>query len=228
MKITYHGHSCVLLESAQGALIIDPFLKGNPVARVKPEDIKVNHVLLTHGHGDHLGDAVEISKNNNAPVCSIVELATYVGSKGAQTIGFNMGGTVRLGYADVKLTHAFHSSSFTEEDGRIIYLGMPAGFIIRMDGRTLYHAGDTSLFGDLKMLGELYDIDVAFLPMGDHYTMGPDDGAIAAEWLRAKQVVPIHYNTFPPIRQDENEIQRKLAARGVEGVILKPGDSLEL
>jgi len=228
MKITYHGHSCVLLESAQGALVIDPFLNGNPLAKVKPADIKVNHVLLTHGHGDHLGDAVEISKNNNAPVCSIVELAGYVGSKGAESIGFNIGGTIRLGYADVKMTHAFHSSSFTEEDGRPIYLGMPTGFIIRMDGRTLYHAGDTGLFGDLKLIGELYDIDVAFLPMGGHFTMDPDDGAIAASWLKAKKVVPIHYNTFPPIRQDDEEIRSKLAARGVEAAILKPGESLEL
>ncbi|CAK4866978.1 unnamed protein product [Aphanomyces euteiches] len=178
---------------------------------------------------DHILDAEPIALSNDAPVVAIVELATYMGWKGVKTIPMNMGGTVDLGFAKATLIQAFHSSGIVlEEEQRIMYAGMPAGFIIRAEGLTILHAGDTSLFGDMKMFGELYSIDVALLPIGDHFTMGPEDAALAAEWLGAKLVIPIHYNTFPMINQNADGFIELLAKRGIKGQALAIGETLEL
>lgn len=228
MEILYHGHSCIQITEGEHSLIIDPFLSGNPVAVTRPEDVRVQHVLLTHGHSDHIGDAVQIAKQNDAIIVSIVELATYLGWQGAKTVGMNLGGSYSLPMGRVKLTHAFHSSAVTTENNSIVYLGMPAGLLLHIGGKTIYHAGDTGLFGDIKMLGELNQIDLAFLPIGDHYTMGPADAVIAAEWLGAKQVVPIHYNTFPPIKQDAAAFVTALAEKNIKGTVVKPGERITL
>jgi L-ascorbate metabolism protein UlaG (beta-lactamase superfamily) len=229
MKIEYHGHSCVQLTSGGHSLIIDPFLTDNPAAAAKPDAINVNHVLLTHAHADHIQDAAAIAKRNDATLVAIHELAVYMSWQGVRAMDMNIGGTLKLGYADVTMVQAFHSSGIVLHDQKtIVYAGMPAGLLIRWDGRTILHAGDTCLFSDMKLIGEKFDIDLAFLPIGDHFTMGPDDAITAAEWLRAKQVVPVHYNTFELIKQDGAAFVSQLAQRGIKGTALKPGETLEL
>lgn len=229
MEITYHGHSCVQIATGGKSLVIDPFLRGNPLAVIKPEEMKVDAVLLTHAHDDHILDAEPIARANGAPIVSIVELATWMSWKGLETIGMNLGGTVDLGFAQAKLIQAFHSSGITlADEKRIVYAGMPAGFIIRAEGKTILHTGDTCLFGDMKMIGERESIDLAFIPIGGHFTMGPDDALQAAEWLRARQVVPVHYNTFPVIRQDSEAFAGRLEEKGIRGRVLSPGDKMTL
>ncbi|MGG4480764.1 metal-dependent hydrolase [Paenibacillus illinoisensis] len=229
LKITYHGHSSVQLGTEEKSLIIDPFLRGNELAVTKPEDIKTDAVLLTHAHMDHILDAEPIAKANNAKVVAIVELATYMSWKGLETIGMNMGGTVDLDFAQAKMIQAFHSSGIVlEEEQRIMYAGMPAGFIIKIGGKTILHAGDTSLFSDMKMIGDRHQIDVAFLPIGGHFTMGPEDALQAAEWFNAELTIPVHYDTFPLIRQDSENFVQQLAAKGLKGQVLAPGESITL
>ncbi|MBY0218889.1 metal-dependent hydrolase [Paenibacillus illinoisensis] len=229
LKITYHGHSSVQLGTEEKSLIIDPFLRGNELAVTKPEDIKTDAVLLTHAHMDHILDAEPIAKANNAKVVAIVELATYMSWKGLDTIGMNMGGTVDLDFAQAKMIQAFHSSGIVlEEEQRIMYAGMPAGFIIKIGGKTILHAGDTSLFSDMKMIGDRHQIDIAFLPIGGHFTMGPEDALQAAEWFNAELTIPVHYDTFPLIRQDSENFVQQLAAKGLKGQVLAPGESITL
>lgn len=229
MIIQFHGHSCVQISEGGHSLIIDPFISGNPLSVTKPEDVKVDAVLLTHGHNDHILDAPAIAKANRAPIVATFELANIMNWRGAETIEINLGGTVKLGFAEAQLVQAFHSSSvMIEEEQRIVYAGMPGGYMIRWNGKTIYHAGDTALFSDMKMFGELHDIDLALLPIGDHYTMGPQEAAIAAEWTRAKQVVPIHHGTFPPIKQDTDSFLQMLKERGIAGTVLAPGETMEI
>ncbi|MNB74653.1 metal-dependent hydrolase [compost metagenome] len=226
MKLTYYGHSALLVESAEASVIIDPFLSGNPASGADPKDIKVDAVLLTHGHSDHLGDAVEIAKNNDCPIFGVYELADYCQDKGAKVQHMNIGGATSYHGFTIKYTPAFHSSSIKEGD-TWIYLGEPAGILLTLEGKTLYHAGDTALFGDMRLIGERHAIDAAFLPIGDMLTMGPDDALLAARWLRAGKVIPVHYNTFPAIKQDGTQFCDRLKQEGIEGYPLKPGESLE-
>ena len=164
MEILYHGHSCVQLSHGGYSIIIDPFISGNSLAKIKSEDVKVQYVLLTHGHGDHMGDTLNIARRNDATIIATHELATYMGWQGCKVHGMNTGGAYTFEFGKVKLTQAFHSSSLVlEEEKQIIYTGMPIGLLITMGGKTVYHPGDTALFGDMKIIGELNDIDVAFL-----------------------------------------------------------------
>jgi L-ascorbate metabolism protein UlaG (beta-lactamase superfamily) len=228
VEIIYHGHSCVQIITEGKSLLIDPFLRGNPLAVSKPEDIKTDYILLTHAHTDHILDAEPIARANDATIVATFELANYMASKQLKTMEMNIGGTVDFGFATVKMIHAFHSSGIMLEEGKIIYGGMPGGFIIQAEGLTVLHAGDTSLFSDMKMFGDRYRIDLAFVPMGDHYTMGPDDALQAAEWYRARMVVPVHYDTFPPIRQDAEDFVKRLEAQGQQGRAMAPGDRMQL
>lgn len=225
LKVEYHGHSCIQLSDGKHSLIIDPFLSDNPVAVVDPDTIRVQHVLLTHAHGDHIQNAAQIARANDATLVAIHELATYMSWQGVKAQDMNIGGRLSLGYAEVQMVQAFHSSAIVNHETKeIIYGGMPAGFIIRWNGHTILHAGDTNLFLDMKLIGERNSIDLAFLPIGDLFTMGPEDAAVAAEWLRAKQVVPMHYNTFALIQQDGAAFVELLKSRGIEGRALRPGE----
>ena len=228
MKVQFHGHSCVQIFHEGISLVIDPFLSGNPLASSKAADIQANYILLTHAHGDHLGDVVDIAKRNDATVIATFELATYMGWQGVKAHAMNIGGSYSFDFGQVKMTQAFHSSGHViNENKQIIYMGMPVGFLLKIDGKTIFHAGDTGLFSDMKMYGELEKIDLSFLPIGDNFTMGPDDALLAAEWLRTKTVVPVHFNTFPLIQQDGAKFVRDLQTKGIEGKCLNPGEAIE-
>jgi L-ascorbate metabolism protein UlaG (beta-lactamase superfamily) len=205
-------------------VLIDPFLTGNPLAAVRASDVQCDAILLTHGHNDHFGDTIEIARANKCPVISSAEIASYCTLQGVEARGMNIGGSYQADKFRVKFTQAFHSSSL-DIGGSWIYMGMPMGILLTMDGTTFYHAGDTGLFGDLKMIGEMNTIDVAALPIGDNFTMGPSDAVIAAQWLRTKNVIPVHYNTFEVIKQDPHAFAVDLAKVGIKGHVLKPGEA---
>lgn len=226
MRIQFHGHACVEIDTGKHRLIIDPFLTGNPAAKAAPSQIQADYVLLTHGHGDHIADAADIAKRNDATILAIVELAEYMEQQGARAIGMNLGGGGTFDFGSIKWVNALHSSSVTV-NGQAQYLGNPAGIVLQMDGLTVYHAGDTALFSDMKLIGERYKPDIAFLPIGSFFTMDPEDALLAAQWSKAKVVIPIHYNTFPLIEQDGAAFVSQLKVIGIQGVELTPGESLD-
>ncbi|KJL05834.1 MULTISPECIES: metal-dependent hydrolase [Priestia] len=225
MHVSYHGHSIVKIETKGKTILIDPFITGNELTDLNAEEVKADVILLTHGHNDHVGDTVEIAKRSGALVVAVAELATYLSWQGLNVHPMSIGGAYTFDFGTVKLTQAFHGSSYTENNEKIIYTGMPAGLLLTIEGKTIYHAGDTALFSDLKLIGR-HKPDLAFLPIGDNFTMGPEDAAIAAEWVQAKLVVPIHYNTFPVIKQDPHQFVESLS--GIEGKVLKAGEGLDL
>ena len=225
MKISYHGHSIVKVQTNGKTILFDPFINGNELTDLEVENEKPDVIILTHGHNDHVGDTVEIAKQSDALVIAPFELATYMEWQGLKTHPMHIGGAFEFDFGKVKLTQAFHGSSYTTEDKQIIYTGMPAGVLLMAEGKTIYHAGDTALFSDMKLIGERHPIDLAFLPIGDNFTMGPEDAAYAAELLQAKRVVPIHYDTFPPIKQDPEAFVQRL--KGDQGKVMCAGDSIE-
>lgn len=224
ITLRYIGHSAFTLEADGKMLAIDPFITGNPAATIQVEDIEPTTILLTHAHDDHVGDAVKLADRTGAPVVAQVELCGFLSSKGCETITPNYGGTAKFDGGTVKLTPAWHTSAHSEGGP----LGQPAGLIIRFGGKTFYFAGDTALFLDMQLIGD-EGIDVAILPIGDFFTMGPDDAVRAAKFVRAKHVIPCHYNTFPPIQQDPEEFKKKLEEQtSSKCVVLKPGEAWEV
>jgi len=221
-KIIYHGHSFIEIIDKENIIYIDPFIDYNPVCDIKVGDAKCNYIILTHGHDDHYGNSEEIAKANDATVIAAFELAGYLEKKNVKAHGMGIGGAFQFPFGKVKLTAARHSSS--APDGS--YAGEPAGIIIYLDGKTIYHAGDTALTYDMKLTGEMNKIDYAFLPIGDNYTMGIDDAVKAAEFVNASTVIPIHYDTFDLIKADSNEFKRKIESIGKNCIIMKPGDEI--
>jgi L-ascorbate metabolism protein UlaG (beta-lactamase superfamily) len=231
MKITYLSHSCFLLETSSHTLIIDPYLSGNPLAQVKPEDIRCDYVLVTHGHFDHVGDAAEIAKRNDATIVSSYEVADWLARQGgAKAHPLGLGGGFNFPFGRVKLTVAFHSAGYPPEaeKGGFVYLGVAAGLLIYADGKTIYHAGDTALTLEMQLIGQRNKIDVAMLPIGDNFTMGPEDAAVAAEFLKPGLTLPMHYNTFPPIKQDPKAFVALLAEKGLKGEAPAIGETVSL
>jgi L-ascorbate metabolism protein UlaG (beta-lactamase superfamily) len=227
LKLTYLGHAGVIVESDGHRIAIDPFLSGNPLAVMKPDEVQVDTILLTHGHSDHIADAEAIARSQNALIIAPVEVAEYFGKKGLKVHPMNLGGSYSFPFGTVKMTLAFHSSSIETPEGTL-YGGNPAGYLLTMGDRTLYHAGDTALFGDMQWIGKLNTIDLALLPIGDNFTMGPEDAVIAAEWIGAKRVVPIHYNTFGLIRQDPEAFANAVQAKGMEPIVMAAGDMVQV
>ncbi|KGR83234.1 metal-dependent hydrolase [Lysinibacillus odysseyi] len=222
MKISYHGHSVVKIETEGKTILIDPFINGNELTDLKVEDQKPDVILLTHGHNDHVGDTVEIAKASGALVVAPNELAVYLGWQGLNTHPMHIGGARQFDFGKVKFTQAFHGSSYTTPNNEIIYTGMPAGILFTAKGKTIYHAGDTALFSDMKLIGERHPVDVLFIPIGDNFTMGPEDAAYAVSLIKPKIVVPVHYNTFPPIEVDPQKFADLVEEADVQ--ILQAGE----
>ncbi len=223
IKITYHGHSAFEIGSGDYNILVDPFFSGNKHAKAKPSDIEAGFIILTHAHEDHVGDTIEIAKRNNSQVIATNELAIYLSSKGCNAHGMNIGGSRNFPFGKVRLTIAHHSSSLGGA-----YMGEPAGVIISIGGKNIYHAGDTSLFLDMKLIGEMHSIDAAILPIGDNYTMGIDDAVKAVEFLNCKIAIPVHFGTFPVIDTDPDEFKRKVESIGRKCVVIPFGGSIDL
>jgi len=228
IKLDYIGQSAFTLEANGKTVLLDPFVTGNPVATISADSLNPTTILISHAHGDHLGDAVAIAKRTGCVVITLVEIAEYLSEKGVENLQpGNFGGTVAFDGGTAKFVPAWHTSSFTE-DGQKVAIGIPAGFIIRFGGKTIYFSGDTALFGDMKLIGE-EGIDLAILPIGDNYTMGPTDAIRAAKLVGATFVLPCHYNTFPLIQQDAAKFKADLEAQTEsKGIVLSPGASYDL
>ncbi len=228
LTITWYGHSAFGLESDGNMVLIDPFLSGNPVHKTDPATVDPNTIILTHAHNDHVGDTVDIARRTGATVIATVELANFIAGQGVNNVvGGNHGGTASFDGGSTKFTPAWHTSSYSQGD-MVVAPGVPSGHIVRFGGKTLYFAGDTALFLDMQLIGD-EGPDVAVLPIGDHFTMGPKDAARAARMLRAGTVIPCHYNTFPPIEQDplafKAEVEKETSSMVL---VLAPGVSAEL
>lgn len=223
MKITFYGHSAFGFETAGGQkILIDPYLSGNSACPVKPEDIKADWIILTHAHGDHIGDAFKIAEKAHTTFICVTELAKYISDKGFKTHGMQIGGAFNFPFGRVKLTQALHGSM--TPDGR--YAGLAAGVVLSAENTNIYHCGDTGIFYDMKLIGELDRIDYMLVPIGGNYTMDVADAVKAVELVRPKIAIPMHYNTFPIINADPDEFAKAIRERGFECRILKPGASI--
>ncbi|NOY88800.1 MAG: metal-dependent hydrolase [FCB group bacterium] len=223
-EVKFYGHACVSITEGKYKLIIDPFLNDNPQASAKADSIDVNYILITHGHSDHFGDAISIAKRTGALIIANFELANLCASQGADIHPMHIGGAHNFDFGRVKLTIAHHGGGYGPDASR--YTGPPVGFLVTIGGKTIYHSGDTGLFYDMKLIGEMNNIDLAFLPIGDNFTMGIDDAVKAVELLKPKKVVPLHYDTWDIIHSDPKEFASKV--KDAEVIILKPGDSITI
>jgi L-ascorbate metabolism protein UlaG (beta-lactamase superfamily) len=229
-RITWLGHATVLIQTAKGTnILIDPFIVDNPRY---PKDFKlpskIHFVLLTHGHGDHISDVVPVAEKHDSTVVAIYELADYVSKQGVEkTIGMNLGGTVQLEEVAASMVEAKHSSGAQDKHGTH-YVGIAAGYVLTIpDSPVVYHAGDTAVFGDMKLIGEFYHPEVALLPIGGHFTMGPKEAAWASRFLGAKTILPLHFGTFPPLKGTPGELATLVDA-GVRVVQWSPGETFQV
>jgi L-ascorbate metabolism protein UlaG (beta-lactamase superfamily) len=219
MDIRFLGHAAFELTEGDTRILIDPFLTGNPKATVPADELEPTHIFLTHGHADHIGDTVDIAKRTNAQVVAIVEIANELQEDGVENVSDpNIGGTVEFGTCSVRLVPAWHTS--TTPKGTV---NTPAGLVVKLGGKTVYHLGDTALFSDMKLVADRDAVDVALMCIGGHYTMDRHDAVAAADLVGASTVIPCHYNTFPPIETDAEAF--KSDVKGSEVVILDPGQT---
>lgn len=224
-KIIFHGHACFTIEARDGTrLLIDPFLTGNPLADIGPDRVgKVDYILVSHGHGDHLGDTIAIAQKTRATVVSTFEIVSFLQEKGVQNAHpLHIGGGFNFPFGRVKMTPALHGGMIEGDTGK--YTTVPGGFLVTLEGKGIYHAGDTALLKDMELLAG--QVEVALLPIGDNFTMGPEDAARAVEMIRPKVVIPMHYDTFDVIRQDPKKFAERVG-KAAKVVILKPGESHE-
>ena len=217
MTYNYYGHSCFQLDDGKTKVLVDPFLTGNPQASISEKDVEADYILVTHAHGDHIGDAPNIAVRTNATVVGIPEIMDFGGQR-VKTIGMNLGGTIKTEFGFVRMVPALHSSGIAG--------GVACGYVICIGGKVIYFAGDTALFSDMKLIGVRDKIDYALLPIGGHYTMDPIDAATAVEFLNASNVIPLHYNTWNVIKQNAEELLELV--RNAKVLIVKPGQSIEL
>lgn len=223
MRLRWFGHSAFELTDGTNTLLFDPFITGNPVCPVKADDLHPTYILVTHFHGDHVGDTVALAKRTGATVITTYEGGQELGRQGIKVHGMALGGKKHFDFGMVRVTMAFHGSGVAG--------GHAAGFVVHMNGKRLYHAGDTCLFSDMKLLNGVIEeagIDVALLPVGDNYTMGPEEAAIATEWIGPKVIIPMHWGTFPVLTGTPEDFSRRVTAAGKSrAVILQPGDTYE-
>lgn len=220
VQIEFLGHATFMLSAGEHRVLIDPFLTGNPQAPVNADDVNPTAICITHGHADHMGDAAAIAKRTGATVYSAFEICEYLGEQGVEKLEpGNPGGVITTPFGHVSFTHAFHSSSF---EGR--YMGMPMGIVVEIGARRVYHLGDTGLFGDLKLIGQLHQPHAALIPVGDRFTMGPAHAKVAAEMIGAPVAIPCHYGTWPLLVSDISAFK----PAGVEVRALKPGESMRI
>lgn len=225
MKLRYFSHSAFQITTDDGqTILIDPFLDGNPTSPVKAADVTADFILLTHGHGDHLGDAVEIAQRCNSLCICENELASYLGGLGLNAHTMHIGGGYDFPFGRVKLTQALHSSVTPDKACH----GSATGLLIRIGDTLIYHMGDTGLFSDLRLIGERNDVDYLLVPIGDNFTMGIEDAVTACEFVQPKMAVPIHYNTFPVIEADPRPFKKQLAEKGIACTVMDFGQEITL
>jgi L-ascorbate metabolism protein UlaG (beta-lactamase superfamily) len=225
MKLKYFSHSSFQITTDSGKIIlIDPFLDGNPTSPVKAKDVEADYIILTHAHDDHIGDSFSIAKRCGSSFICVNELAEYCKSKGFEAHNMSIGGGYNFEFGRVKFTIAHHGSMTPDNS----YAGEPAGVIISIDDKNIYHTGDTGLFLDMKLIGEMTPIDYMLLPIGDNFTMGITDAVKAVELAGPKVAIPIHYNTFPVIEADPNEFKTKIEAKGIKCIVMQYGEEINL
>lgn len=223
-KLTYLGHSAFFIEKDWDGILIDPFISGNPLANFDYKKKRITHIIVTHAHLDHLGDAIAISKNTGAPIIAVFELANYCMEKGAKAIPVNIGAKLKFNWGSVKFLQAMHSSSNSD----LPYGGVAASLLFDIEGTTIFHAGDTSLMPDFAMIGQLYNPYYALLPIGGFYTMDMEDAAIAAKMLYSMEIIPMHYNTFPNIKVDVQKFVDMIESQGQKCLPLKANEYVEI
>jgi L-ascorbate metabolism protein UlaG (beta-lactamase superfamily) len=225
MKLKYFSHSAFQITTKSGIIIlIDPFFDNNPTSPVKSAQVKADFIILTHAHGDHLGDGLQIAKRCNSKFIAVFELANYLSGKGANVHPMHIGGSHNFEFGKLKFTMAMHGTATPEGN----YGGLAAGVILSIDGINLYHTGDTGLFYDMKLIGEMTSIDYMLLPIGDNFTMGINDAVKAVELANPKVAIPMHYNTFPIIEADPNEFKKKIEKINKKCIVLNYGSEIEL
>ena len=225
MKLKYFSHSSFQITTNSGKkILIDPFLDGNPTSPVKAGDVDAEYIILTHAHGDHIGDSFSIAKRCGSTFICVNELADYCKAKGFEAHNMHIGGGYDFDFGRVKFTIAHHGSMTPDNS----YAGEPAGVIVSIDGKNIYHTGDTGLFYDMKLIGEMTPIDYMILPIGDNFTMGITDAVKAVELASPKVAIPMHYNTFPVIEADPNEFKTKTEAKGFKCIVMEYGEEIDL